>query len=302
MDIAIIKGIFLKYILLPLIVILLAVVLVYMKKRIPKIKGKILIVYILLSGLCLAIPGFLGFSGNQFNPFLYLFSMLVYLLLGILHVNLISSYFHDPHRPLWFAILFESLITITCMLLGGYLFYLIFNWISPFEGYALMAATSMVIFIIPLSFYYCYIQYINIPFEIYKTWQHTMNNATVDFGKIKFRTLLLLNLELTKTVADGRKSRIDAKAPSDGISVGDWFYRVVDDYNHKYPNSIIHLSNPQKDPYSWIFYTKKSIFHFRRFIDFDKTMSENKITERNTIICKRVINNEIEDKTTKTQY
>jgi hypothetical protein len=302
MDIAIIKGIFLKYILLPLIVILLAVVLVYMKKQIPKVKGKILIVYILLSGLCLAIPGFLGFSGNQFNPFLYLFSMLVYLLLGILHVNLVSSYFHDPHRPLWFTILFESLITITCMLLGGYLFYLIFNWISPFKGYALMAATSMVIFIIPLSFYYCYIQYINIPFEIYKTWQHTMNNATVDFGKIKFRTLLLLNLELTKTVADGRKSRIDAKAPSDGISVGDWFYRVVDDYNHKYPNSIIHLSNPQKDPYSWIFYTKKSIFHFRRFIDFDKTMSENKITEHNTIICKRVINNEIEDKTTKTQY
>lgn len=302
MDIAVIKGIFLRYILLPLVVILLAAVLVYMKKQIPKVKGKVLIVYILLSGLCLGIPGFLGFSGNQFNPFLYLFSMLVYLLLGILHVNLINSYFNDPNRPLWFIILFESLITITCMLLGGYLFYLIFNWISPFEGYAVMAATSMVVFIVPLSFYYCYIQYINIPFDIYKTWRHTMNNATVDFEKIKFKTLLLLNLELTKTVADGRKSRIDAKAPSDGVSVGDWFYRVVDDYNHKYPNSTIHLSNPGKDPYSWIFYTKKSIFHFRKFIDFDKTISENKITEHTTIICKRVINNEIEDKNTKTQY
>lgn len=302
MDFIVIKGVFLKYILLPLIIILLALVLRYMKKQTPKVKGKVLIIYILLSALCLAIPGFFGFTGNQFNPFFYLFSMLVYLLLGILHVNLVSTYFNDPGRPLWFMILFESLITITCMFLGGYLFYLIFNWVSPFEGYALMAATSIVIFIVPLSFYYCYIQYISIPFDIYKTWRHTMNHATVDFGKIEFGSLLLLNLELTKTIADGQKTRIDAKAPSDGISVGDWFYRVVDDYNHKYPNSTIHLLNPEMDPYSWIFYTKKSLFHFRRFIDFDLTMNENNIKEQTTIICKRVINNEFEDKIIKTEY
>jgi hypothetical protein len=302
MNVVAIKAVFLKYILLPLIVILLGVVLGYMKKRTPKIKGKVLIVYILLSGLCLGIPGVLGFSGNLFNPFWYLFSMLLYLLLGMLHVNLISSYFNDPDHPQWFIMLFESLITIICMLLGGYFFYLIFNWVSPFEGYALMATTSIIIFIVPLSFYYCYIQYINIPFEIHKTWRHTMNHAAVDFDKIEFRTLLLLNLELTKTVADGQKSRIDAKAPSDGISVGEWFYRVVDDYNHKYPNSPIHLFNLENDPYSWIFYIKKSIFHLRKFIDFDKTMSENNITEHTTIICRRVINNEIADKSTKKEY
>lgn len=301
MDIVVLKGIFLRYILLPLIVILLAVVLGYMKKQTPKIKGKILIVYILLSSLCLALPGFFGFSGNLFNPFWYLFSMLVYLLLGILHVNLMSKHFTDSARPVWFIVLFESLITITCMLFGGYLFYLIFNWVSPFKGHALMAATSITIFIVPLSFYYCYIQYINIPFEIYKTWRHTMDDTTIDFEKIEFRTLLLLKLELTKTIVDGQKSRIDAKAPSDGVSVGDWFYRVVIDYNHKYPNSTIHLLNQEQEPYSWIFYTKKSIFHFRRFVDFDKTMSENKIKENTTIICKRVINHEIEDKNTKTE-
>ncbi|HEU4497231.1 MAG TPA: TssN family type VI secretion system protein [Flavobacterium sp.] len=299
MDVVVIKGIFLKYILLPLIVVVLAIVLGYMKRQVPKIKGRVLIVYILLAGLCLALPGFLGFSGNMFNPFWYLLSMMAYLLLGVIHVNLINSYFNDSSRPLWFVILFESLITVTCMLFGGYLFYLIFNWTSPFEGYAAMASTSITIFIVPLSFYYCYIQYINIPFDIYKTWQHSFSDAAVDFDKIEFRTLLLLNLELTKTIADGKKSRIDAKAPSDGLSVGGWFYRVVDDYNHKYPNSPIQLLNPEKEPYSWIFYTKKSLFHFRKFIDFDKTMSENDITEHTTIICKRVINNEIEDKNIK---
>ena len=123
-----------------------------------------------------------------------------------------------------------------------------------------------------------------------------MSNPYINFQKIEFKQLLLLNLELTKTITDGQKSRIDAKAPSDGVSIGDWFYRVVDDYNHKYPNSPIDLLNPTNESYSWIFYTKKSVFHYRKFIDFDKTMSENGISAHTTIICKRVINNELEDK------
>ena len=294
MDIIAIKGIFLTYILLPLIIMLLAIVLGYMKKQLPRIKGKTLIIYILLAGLCLALPGLLGFSGNMFNPYWYLFSMLFCFSLGILHVNLINKHLNDSNCQFWFAMLFESIVTVTCILFGAYLFYLIFNWISPFEGYALMAATSISVFAIPLAFYYCYIQYINIPFDIYKTWQYTKGNPAIDFDKIEFKTLLLLNLELTKSITDGLKSRINAKAPSDGVSVGDWFYRVLDDYNHKYPNSPIHLQDHEYEPYSWIFYTKKSIFHFRKFIDFDKTMHENRITEHTTIICKRVINNELE--------
>lgn len=298
MDTLVIKGIFLRYILLPLIVIILAVVLGYMKKQTPLLKNGVLIVYILLGSLCLAVPGFLGFAGNLFNPHWYLLAMLIYLLLGVLHVNLLNSYFDQKDKPMWFMLFFESLITLMVMLLGGYLFFLVFDWISPFEGYALMATTSIVIFIVPLSFYYCYIQYLNIPFEIHKTWSHATINANVDFEKIDFKTLLLLNLELTKTVVDGKRVRIDAKSPEEGVSIGDWFYRVVDDYNYKYPNSTIHFTDLEGEPYSWIFYTKKSFFHFRRFIDFEQTMRENRITQHTTIICKRVINNEIENKNT----
>lgn len=295
MDIVVVKSVFLRFVLLPLLVIFLALLLGYLKKKSPKIKLKVLIVYLLLAGLCLAVPGIFGFSGNLFNPFWYLIAMLIYLFLGVLHVNLLNYYFTDLDRPLWYRILFQVLITLTCMLFGAYLFCLLFSWVSAFSGYALMASTSMSIFIIPLSFYYCFIHYINIPLSIYKTWQYKLNDEVVDFDKIEFRTLLLLNLELTKTVANGQKTRIDAKAPSDGVSIGAWFYRVVNDYNYKYPNSTIHLLRTNEEPYSWIFYTKKSIFHFRKFLDFDKTMSENNMTAHTTIICKRVINNEIEN-------
>lgn len=291
MDANNLKDFILKYLLLAIIIILFAVVLVYLKKKLPKVKTKVLVLYLLLSGLCLALPGFLGVTGNMYNPYWYLFTMAIYLILGSLHVNLLHKYFNDSSVKLGFTILFESLLTITSMLLGGYLFYLIFNWVSPYDGYGAMAATSISIFIVPLCFYYTYLQFINIPFDIYKTWQPPTGKEAVDFTKIKFDHLLVLNLELTKTIEDGKQSSINAKAPSNGVSFGQWFYRAIDDYNYKYPNSRIHLTDANIE-YSWIFYTKKSIFHLRRYVDFDKSINDNNINDHTTIICKRVILNE----------
>ncbi|MFZ4861467.1 TssN family type VI secretion system protein [Sphingobacterium sp. Mn56C] len=293
MDNQVIKVIFLKYILVPLVIILLAVILGYMKIKLPSIKWKVIVAYLLVAGICLALPGFLGYSGNTFNPFWYLICMLYYMFCGMLNVNLLQNFFYSKSQPLGFIMLFNGILTTIALLLGGYIFYWIFNGLSPFEGYAFMAATSLTIFLIPLSFYYCFILYITIPFTIYKTWQHTQVHNVFDFHKLESSTLIVITLELTKTTAEGQKSRIDAKAPYDVLAVGHWFYRVVDDYNHKYPASPIQLLDANDEAYSWVFYTKKSIFHFRKFIDFDKTMQENKITKHSTIFCKRVINNEI---------
>jgi len=63
-------------------------------------------------------------------------------------------------------------MSLTCLVAGGYLFTLIFKWISKGLGNEYMASTSAVIFLVPLAFYYCYIQFISIPFNIYKTWQY----------------------------------------------------------------------------------------------------------------------------------
>jgi hypothetical protein len=301
MDIFIIKNFFLKYLLMPLIVVLLVALLGYLRKKVSAvIKNKTLIVYILVSSLCLAIPGFMGFSGNTFNPYWYLLAMVIYLLLGILNSNLLPHYFGiQEKKSAAFSIFFNSLITITSMLLGGYLFYYIFNWASPFPGYSLMAATSMFIFIVPLSFYYCYLQFMEIPFDIYKTWQYHPNQKPVDFEKITGGKIIILNIELSKNIEDGKRSSINVKAIDRNVSFGDWFFSMVDAYNHKYPDSIIYLNNSEHEPYSWIFYTKKSIFHFRKFIDFEQSISSNGIAESSIIICKRVIRHEQAEKVNK---
>lgn len=296
MDIIAVKTIFLKYLLAPLATILLLVALVYLKKKTPSLKTKALIIYTLVCALCLGLPGFLGITGNMFNPYWYLLVMIMMLSLGILHVNLLKTFFPHSNKPLWFTIVFESVLTLTCMLLGGYIFYLIYNWMSPYSGYSIMAATSLFIFIVPLSFFYCYLQFINIPFDIYNTWQPIHNQVPMDFDKIRFKSVLVLNLELIKKTESQDRFSVNAKAPTDGVSFGEWFFKFVDDYNFKNPNSSIHLYQSGGDAYSWIFYTKKSLLHFRKFIDFNQTISANKLSERNTIFCKRVIELEQEAK------
>ncbi len=279
---------------MPLIAVIMMAILGVIRRNKPAIKIKVIIVYVLLCSLCLAIPGVFGFAGNLFNPYWYLVAQVIFLILGIIHVNLMHNYFRKHIDSVGMSILFESILSLTCIAFGGYLFTLIFNLIGKGNGNAVMSATSMVIFVVPLVFYYCYIQFISIPFDIYKTWKYSPDQRLPDFEGADFDRLMVLNVELSKNLEDANRFRIKAKTLPTGITFGDWFYRVVDDYNHKNPGSIIHLSDVEKEPYYWIFYTKKSFFSFRKYIDFDQDISTNGISENEVVICKRVIQHEEE--------
>ncbi|MEK6512476.1 MULTISPECIES: TssN family type VI secretion system protein [Myroides] len=288
MDIELVKAFFLKHLLLPTIIIVLVLIVVFLKKKLSFIKPKVVILYTLISGLVLALPGFLGFSGNSFNPYWYIIASIIYLLLGIFNVNQLLKRFQNKDTAKWLTITFEVVITLICMVFGAWLFAYIFDWLSPFKGYAYISATSVIVYIIPLLFYYTYIEFLNIPFSIYKTWTYEKNKQAVDFEGIDFNKLMVINIELTKNVTDGNRFRIKAKTLSSGVSFGDWFHKVLDDYNYKNGTSMIELYNLNGDSYSWVFYVKKSIFHFRRYIDFDLDIAENNIKENDVIVCKRV--------------
>jgi hypothetical protein len=100
---------------------------------------------------------FFGFTGNLFNPYWYLGAQVVFLGLGILHVNLLHHYFRKHFTSTTRSIIFDCVLSITCIAFGGYLFVLIFKWISTGLGNPFMAATVWSLFVIPLLFYYCYI-------------------------------------------------------------------------------------------------------------------------------------------------
>jgi len=273
---------------MPLIAFLLIGVMIVVQKKNVAANNRKLIVYLLLASIVLALPGLGGLAGNAFSPYWYIFSQAIYLALGILHVNLLGIYFRNEKNKKWLTILIECLITTVCMVLGAYLFTIIFNLLSPFEGFAWVASSSIFIFTLPLLFYYTWLCFTNIPFDIYKVWIYNPGSNEAHFEGVDFNKLMVLNVEFTKKLLEGHRFSVKAKSPA-GITLGDWFYRFIEDYNLKYPNEPIEIRNENQEPYAWIFYVKRSFFHRRKFLDFEKTIEENKITEKLNIICKRVI-------------
>lgn len=117
---------------------------------------------------------------------------------------------------------------------------------------------------------------------------------SLSISKVDFDKLMVLNVELSKNLEDQQRFRIKAKTLPTGITYGEWFFRVVDDYNHKNPTSKIQLVDYNNNSYYWIFYIKKSFFSSRKYIDFEKDISSNKISENQVVICKRVIQHQEE--------
>ncbi|WP_413511003.1 TssN family type VI secretion system protein [Myroides odoratus] len=288
MYIEFIKAYFLNYLILPILLLGLVILLGFLKKKIQFIKTKELIVYVLVSVLILALPGFLGFYGNAFNPYGYLIASSFYFLFGMVHVNQVFKRFQGKDIPEWQSLSFEGILTALNLLFGMYLFTYIFDWVSPFKGYAFISATCSISYLIPLFFYYSYLQFLKIPFSIYKTWRYEKNKQTTDFEGIDFNKLLVVTVELAKNVKDGNQFRIKAKTLSSGVTFGDWFHKVLEDYNYKNGTTTIELSRDNGEYYDWVFYLKRSLFHFKKYIDFDLDISQNKIKENDIIICKRV--------------
>lgn len=291
MQIDYIKAFFVTHLLLPTLLLFFVLPLALLKQKMPFIKIKEVVCYVLINGIVLALPGLLGFSGNTFSPYWYLIASVIYFLFGLIHLNQIQKRFQGQDVPKGLAKAFEVSLTVCNLVLGVYLFVYVFDWLSPFKGYAYIAATSSIFYTIPLLFYYSYVQFLQIPFSIYKTWSYDVNKQVGDFNGVDLTRLMIVTVELTKNVNDGNQFQIKAKTLTNGVTFGDWFQKVLDDYNFKHGTNTIELHDEDGIYYNWIFYTKRSLFHFRSYLDFDLDISKNRLRENDVISCKRVVEN-----------
>lgn len=109
-----------------------------------------------------------------------------------------------------------------------------------------------------------------------------------EFAGLNFDKLMVINVDFTKSLDDGKRVSVGAKSPG-GISLGNWFHKFIEDYNKKSPSTPIQTGALDDGDFSWIFYTKPSFFKRRNYLDFDKTIEANKINAHVRIICKRVV-------------
>lgn len=278
-----VKSFFIRYLLFPIVVVVATAIMTIINKKNKVLTNKWLIVIMLLTGIVLGLPGFLGFLDLQYMPWGYLFGQLYYLAAGIVFVWLAGKHYESM---LMQQRVFFFICSFIATLLGIFLFKLAFDWLNDLE-YGLWASTSVFIFLLPTLFWWAYISFLNIPLEIYKTWEYPLYPEDIGMEHLDFNRLLVLEVNLYKHVEDTEPLIVKAKAPRN-MNFGLWFQKFIDDYNLKFPNSPVLYKQSNTESYKWIFYIKPSFFRQRHFIDPDLNIEENNITEQYTIFAKRV--------------
>lgn len=278
-----VKSTFVSYILFPLVAVIMAAIMVVLNKKNRIMGNRQLVVVLLLTGLLLGIPGFLGALRLQFMPWGYVLSQVTYLLLGVLAVYLLSKHIPDALERRKGMLVLLGLIVA---LLGIYLYQLAFNWLNDLE-YGWLAATSVLAFFVPLVFWWAYMAMISIPSEIYTVWYYPENAPQLDMYDVDLDKLKVLEVQLFKGASDPLPLKVKVKAPPD-MTFGVWFKKFIDDYNLKFPRNGIHYVSGEGEAFGWIFYLKPSFFKRKRFIDPSLSVEKNEVRERYTIFARRV--------------
>lgn len=281
-----VQQFFLRYLLLPIIAVVSLTILAVVNKKNQFINNKKLVISILVASLVLAVPGLLGLLGLEFMPWGYIIAQLYYLAVGSLFVYLMLLHYPDE---LLGRKLFIIIALLIAGLIGFFLFFTLFHLLSSIR-IGVMAATSSFICMVPLLFWWAYVALLSIPAEIYKIWQYPLLPIVLDMQHLDFNRMLVLELEVYKQTEDPEPIKVKVKAPGNML-FGNWFYKFIEDYNLKFPESPVNYKNIDNESIKWIFFIKTSFFKQNLYIDPELNIIENGITEKVTIYAKRVSEN-----------
>ena len=249
---------FFKYLLAPIMAAIMLALLGSLKSVRQKLSMKKVIIFSLLAGLCLGLPSLFGFLRNEFVWGGLILSVIIYLGLGILFLQVVKSKFikvNDERSPI-----LEILLIITSSIIGMWVYYLVFDWTSNGLPYTIWAMLNLLWFTVPYF---------------------------VDRSFLLFRKIQPPIYELWKT-PDSVYAVLSVRLP-DGISLGDWFNWFIEDQNKRFPSAPIdtRMDTPES---GWIFYVSKWFEYplFIRVLDPRLTGTDNQIRKHQTIYIKRV--------------
>jgi len=274
-----------SYLLMPLLAVIFTFVAFLISKKNKLFSNKKSVFYVLLIGLLLSLPGFLGFLDYEFMPYYYIVLVVLYLFLGWANINWMRNmipslkYGNKPY-------IIEFLVHFTIMFIGAAFFSMIFNFFNELQ-YGLWACTCVFAFVFPSLFYETYQKYMEIPLEVHKIWYFSSHEDLSGFEYMDYNKLMVMELEFSKQVENNIPTKVKAKAP-DNLTFGTWFQKFILDYNLKFPLNPVELKNNEGEYYGWIFYVKRSFFLPRKYVDYSLTIIENGVKEKHTIIAKRV--------------
>lgn len=248
------------------------------------LSNKKFIFFYLLFGIVISCGGFIAMSPTASR------SMSFFLLLqaGYAGLGFLASWLYKKNAPEElsqgrYAGVFFVLANAFLGMIG---FALVYHHYSP-TGLAPWYALCVLPFVLPQFLSTAFRAYLDIPQEIHKVWYFPLNADPVDFDNIDTSTIYMLELEYSKSVNDPRITNTKLRAPVT-MKFGDWFRSFIENYNYKYESDPIQFTNYDQTPLGWMFFTKAGALGKSKFIDPDLTIAENRISEKDIILAKRV--------------
>lgn len=278
---------FLKYLLAPLASMILIFIMSALKSVKQKLSVKKVIIFSLLAGLCLGLPSLFGLLRNEFVWGGLILTVISYVLLGMLFLKVLKKFTYSDKDNSNTTL--EILLILTSCVIGMWIYYLVFDWVSGELPYTAWAMTTVLWFIIPYFVYSSFIFFREIQPPIYELWKVNQSSFNRNYWDTfdSFNSKIV-RVKIKRNIGDVNYTTLSVRL-ADGISIGDWFDWLVEDQNKRFPQAKIDLrmENPES---GWIFYTSKwfSFPLFIRLLDPRQTGIENKIEKNQIIYIKRV--------------
>ena len=136
---------FLKYLLAPLLAMVMVFVMGALKSIRQQLSMKRIIVFALLAGLFLGLPSLFGYLKNEYVWGGLVLTVTSYLILGFFYLWALRVFISKKNDDMSI----ELLVTVLSGIIGMWIYYLVFNWVSGGLEYTPWAMTAVCWFMIP---------------------------------------------------------------------------------------------------------------------------------------------------------
>lgn len=280
---------FLKYLLAPILVVIILFIMNGVKAIKKNLSTKYAIVYVLVAGLILGIPGGLAMLKDEYVWGGIVIIIGYYILSGLVFLytmhNIIAEIIGLKDN-----IPSQILVMITAGILGGWIHYLLFDW-SGGMPYGLWAMALVMWYVIPYMTALSLKCFHQIPPPLYDLWyvgQSSFNRNYWD--NVDNFQAIPVRVKLKRRRGDKDYSVFTVRL-RDGIILGEWFDWLVEDQNKRSPAYKIETHEKSDVELGWIFYTGRWINYplFIRILNPNEDKTANKLRRNQTIYIKRVI-------------
>lgn len=231
-------------------------------------------------------------ADNKFVVFWFLGG--VFLVFGIIHILMIHNrYFYtyktDSNKILWAEVLFGlSVIFLTIVVFSSLQYFL--DGQKDFLFYPVLLSTLL--FFVPLLVFHSFQAAYDIPATKFPTWEYPLHKpiAVPDEEEDRGTRKLVIAFEIANKPTDYKRTNFRAKGP-ETMKLGDLFYHVINENNHRYSQAKIEYTDKNHEPYEWWFRRKPKWYQAQKIFNPELSLRENGVRENTIIICERVLEN-----------